>query len=259
MDYNIFITRRERAKMNEVTIFNSEEFGTIRTTKVNNEPWFCLADVCKALEIKNVSDCKNRLSEKGIATTDTLTNGGVQKLIFINEPNLYKTIFQSRKPSAEKFTDWVTSEVLPSIRKTGTYSIQKKETPQGRELLALAVLEAQKVIEEQTLQIEEMRPKADYHDEVLNKKNLIATTIIAKDLGFTSAIKLNRYLHDRGIIYKNQSGVWCPYAKYEWLIEEGYADYQSCSVEGSLPTLKWTEKGRKWIVNLCQNGIALYE
>lgn len=188
----------------------------------------------------------------------TPISGKIQEVNFIPEGDVYRLIVRSQLPNAEKFESWVMDEVLPSIRKTGTYSIQKKETPQGRELLALAVLEAQKVIEEQTLQIEEMRPKADYHDEVLNKKNLIATTIIAKDLGFTSAIKLNRYLHDRGIIYKNQSGVWCPYAKYEWLIEEGYADYQSCSVEGSLPTLKWTEKGRKWIVNLCQNGIALY-
>lgn len=225
---------------------------------MNNEPWFCLADVCMALGITHVTDVKSRLKKDGVATTEVIDNlGRTQRAIFINESNLYKTIFQSRKPSAEKFTDWVTSEVLPTIRKTGTYSIQKKETLQGKELLALAVIEAQKVIEEQTMQIEEMKPKADYHDEVLNKKKLISTTIIAKDLGFTSAIMLNRYLHDKGIIYKSQSGIWCPYAKYEWLIEEGYADYQSYNIEGSLPTLKWTEKGRKWIVELLQKRAVL--
>ena len=104
-------------------VFNSEEFGNVRTVIVNDEPMFCLADVCRALEITNVGNVKQRLSEKGIHTVDTLTNGGTQKMVYINEPNLYKTIFQSRKASAERFTDWVTSEVLPSIRKTGSYNM----------------------------------------------------------------------------------------------------------------------------------------
>ena len=84
-------------------VFNSEEFGNVRTVIVDNEPMFCLADVCRALEITNVGNVKQRLSEKGIHTVDTLTNG--------------------RKASAERFTDWVTSEVLPSIRKTGNYNM----------------------------------------------------------------------------------------------------------------------------------------
>lgn len=108
--------------MNDLQIFSNEEFGEVRTAVVNDEPMFCLADICRVLEIKNVSDCKSRLRQKGIVTTDTLTNGGKQKMIFIDESNLYKTIFQSRKESAERFTEWVTSEVLPSIRKTGSYN-----------------------------------------------------------------------------------------------------------------------------------------
>lgn len=107
--------------MNELQIFNSSEFGQIRTVTINDEPMFCLADVCKSLEITNVGNVKQRLSEKGIHAVDTPTNGGIQKMTFINESNLYKTIFQSRKESAERFTDWVTSEVLPTIRKTGSY------------------------------------------------------------------------------------------------------------------------------------------
>lgn len=106
----------------ELQIFSNSEFGEIRTITKDNEPMFCLADVCKALEISNVGNVKQRLSEKGIHTADTLTKGGMQKMIFISEANLYKTIFQSRKESAERFTEWVTSEVLPSIRKTGSYS-----------------------------------------------------------------------------------------------------------------------------------------
>ncbi len=109
----------------ELQIFSNSEFGEIRTITKDNEPMFCLADVCRILEIKNVSDCKSRLRQKGVVTTDTLTNGGKQKMVFIDESNLYKTIFQSRKDSAERFTDWVTSEVLPSIRKTGSYSMPK--------------------------------------------------------------------------------------------------------------------------------------
>lgn len=111
--------------MNNLQIFSNSEFGEIRTITKDDEPMFCLADVCKALEISNVGNVKQRLSEKGIHTADTLTKGGMQKMIFISEANLYKTIFQSRKESAERFTDWVTGEVLPSIRKTGSYGMPK--------------------------------------------------------------------------------------------------------------------------------------
>ena len=93
-----------------------------------------------------------------------------------------------------------------------------------------------------------LKPKAEYHDDVLNKDGLITTTVIAKDLGFKSATKLNQIMNLNRIIFKNQSGTWCPYADYEWLITENYADYQSYDAEKSKPCLKWTEKGRKWIV-----------
>lgn len=123
----------------ELQIFSNSEFGEIRTITKDNEPMFCLADVCKALEISNVGNVKQRLSEKGIHTADTLTKGGMQKMIFISEANLYKTIFQSRKESAERFTDWVTSEVLPSIRKTGSY--QKQLSPQEMMRIQLGMLD----------------------------------------------------------------------------------------------------------------------
>ena len=116
--------------MNELQIFKNSNFGEMRTTKVNEQPYICLVDICKILEIKNVSDCKSRLSRDGVVTTEVIDSlGREQKAIFINESNLYKVIFQSRKPEAEKFTEWVTSEVLPSIRKHGGYitlEIQRK-------------------------------------------------------------------------------------------------------------------------------------
>ena len=95
---------------------------------------------------------------------------------------------------------------------------------------------------------EELKPKAEYHDEVLKKDGLITTTVVAKDLGFSSANKLNKVMNANHIIFKNQSGTWSPYAEYEWLIEDNYADYESYTNEHSKPWLKWTEKGRKWIV-----------
>ena len=101
----------------EVTTFN---FGNLpmRTQTINNQPYFCLSDVCRVLDIVNVGNCKARLREDGIRTAAVIDSiGRRQQAIFINEPNLYKVIFQRRKPEAEKFTDWVTSEVLPSIRK----------------------------------------------------------------------------------------------------------------------------------------------
>lgn len=121
--------------MNELQIFNSEEFGDIRTVTIENEPMFCLSDVCKALGLTQPSKVKERLNEKGVSSIPTLTAGGEQKLLYINESNLYKTIFQSRKESAERFTDWVTSEVLPAIRKTGAYQ-KPMTTDQKIQLLA---------------------------------------------------------------------------------------------------------------------------
>lgn len=114
--------------MNNLQIFNSAEFGEIRTVTIDGEPLFCLSDVCKSLGLTQPSKVKERLNEKGVNTIPTLTSGGEQKLLYINESNLYKVIFQSRKESAERFTDWVTSEVLPEIRKNGSY--QKQLSPQ---------------------------------------------------------------------------------------------------------------------------------
>lgn len=135
--------------MNNLQIFSNSEFGEIRTITKDNEPMFCLADVCKALEISNVSQLKTRLKEDGVITNEVGVQTGVKadgtpaiqkvRMNFINESNLYKTIFQSRKESAERFTEWVTSEVLPSIRKTGSY--QKQLSPQEMMRIQLGMLD----------------------------------------------------------------------------------------------------------------------
>ena len=112
--------------MNNLEVFNFES-KEVRTKSNNNgDVWFRLKDVCEIFEIKNVSDCKNRLNKNGVGNTDIIDSlGRTQKATFINESNLYKVIFQSRKPQAERFTEWVTGEVLPSIRKHGMYATEE--------------------------------------------------------------------------------------------------------------------------------------
>lgn len=142
--------------MNDLQIFKNSEFGEVRTVTVNDEPMFCLTDICKALELTQPSKVKERLNEKGVRSIPTLTKGGEQKLLYINEPNLYKTIFQSRKESAERFTDWVTSEVLPSIRKTGSYN-KPMTTAEKIHLLAQSDEELIHRVDEVKAEVEELK------------------------------------------------------------------------------------------------------
>lgn len=142
--------------MNELQIFNSKEFGDIRTVTIENEPMFCLSDVCKSLGLTQPSKVKERLNEKGVSSIPTLTAGGEQKLLYINESNLYKTIFQSRKESAERFTDWVTSEVLPAIRKTGSYQ-KPMTTDQKIQLLAQGNVELTEKIDKVDKDLQEFK------------------------------------------------------------------------------------------------------
>lgn len=107
--------------MDELMVFQNPEFGEIRTADVHGEPWFCLADICRPLGIK-AWHCKERLKTDGIVSTEVADSlGRHAQMLFVNEANLYRAIFQSKKPEAERFTDWVTEEVLPAIRKTGRY------------------------------------------------------------------------------------------------------------------------------------------
>lgn len=124
--------------MNDLTVFQNPEFGELRTAERNGETWFCLADVCRPLGLR-AKDCKLRLKKDGvdtIALTDSV--GRMQGMLFVNEGNLYRAIFQSRKPEADRFTDWVTEEVLPSIRKTGRY--ENKPMTMAENLAAQAQL-----------------------------------------------------------------------------------------------------------------------
>lgn len=126
--------------MNNIQIFENNEFGAIRTQIINDEPYFCLADVCHALDFEQPSRVKSRLKPDGVTTGMVIDSvGRRQNANFVNELNLYKVIFQSRKESAERFTDWVAGEVLPSIRKTGSY--QKQLSPQEMMRIQLGMID----------------------------------------------------------------------------------------------------------------------
>lgn len=251
----------------ELQIFSNSEFGEIRTITKDNEPMFCLADVCRILEIKNVSDCKSRLRQKGVVTTDTLTNGGKQKMVFIDESNLYKTIFQSRKDSAERFTDWVTSEVLPSIRKNGGY-IAGQETLSDDELLSKALLvahnkiaERDRIIEQKQARIEQMKPKEIFADAVATSHTSILVGDLAKLIcqnGYQIGQKrLFVWLRDKGYLIKSGSSYNMPTQRY---IEQGLFEIKESNLvnpDGSVRitrTPKVTGKGQVYFVNKFLNS-----
>lgn len=250
--------------MNEIKLFSNPKFGEIRTIITeSNEPIFCLSDICKILDLNNAAMVKSRLNQDGVSTADIIDSmGRTQKASFISESNLYKSIFQSRKPEAEEFTEWVTSEVLPAIRKTGGYiATTIEDTPET--ILARAVLVAQDSInrlknqletreQQLKLQSDELKkqaPKAEYYDNVLDSEGLIATTLIAKDLGM-SASALNKKLFAMNVIY-NCQGTWVVTAKYQAL---GFAKSKSFphhDSKGELHTsihFYWTQKGREFII-----------
>lgn len=242
--------------MNEVKIFNSKEFGDVRTVTIDGEPWFVGKDVAEALGYSNSRDAltKHVCSEdKGVAECDTL--GGKQKLGIINESGLYALIFGSKLESTQRFKHWVTSEVLPAIRKTGGYQMQ---APQGKELLALAVLETQKTIEAQNEEIERMRPKEIFADAVSTSHTSILIGELAKLLKQngvdTGQNKLFAWMRENGYLIKRKGTDWnMPTQK---AMEMGLFEVKESTVnnpDGSVrinKTTKATGKAQIYFLNL---------
>lgn len=194
--------------MNKVKIFNSEEFGDVRTVTINGDPWFVGKDVAAALGFTNPRDAISTHvfdEDKGVESIDTL--GGKQKMTVINESGLYALVFGSRLKSAQRFKHWVTSEVLPAIRKTGS-----DQAPQGKELLALAVLEAQKTIEEQSKAIERMKPKVIFANAVETSHTSILIGDLAKLLKQngveTGQKRLFDWMREKGYLIKRKGSDW---------------------------------------------------
>lgn len=231
----------------EIKTFEHPEFGSIRTTEQNGEPWFVAADVCKALEIGNPTDAMRRLDadERTLVSIEGTSNG--LPVNAVNEPGLYTLILGSRKPEAKQFKRWITHDVLPSIRRTGGYIAAKADdTPE--EIMARALLIANDTIQRQKKQIEADRPKVSYCDEILRCENAILATTIAKDYGM-SAVAFNKKLNELGIQYK-RGGTWFLYDKYA---DKGYTrseTYKYADGDGrncASVSTKWTQKGRLFL------------
>lgn len=232
-------------------VFNNAEFGNVRTIEINGEPWFVGKDVAESLGYTNPTKAmQDHIDKEDLTFNETLKLSRQAGAWLINESGVYALIFGSKLPNAKKFKHWVTSEILPTIRKTGSYSITQTkpdsymiENPAERARRWAEEYEERLALE---CKIAEQQPKVEYHDAVLNKSGLLTTTAIAKDLGFKSAKQLNDLLKRDKIIYK-KSDTYYLYADYEYLITEGYCDYKSYKNENSSLSLQWTEKGRKWI------------
>lgn len=243
--------------MNELQIFENAEFGKVRTLVKDGEPWFVGKDVAEVLGYSNTRDAIAKHvdeEDKGVAKCDTL--GGTQDLTVINESGVYALVFGSKLPTAKKFKRWVTSEVLPTLRKTGTYttpSYQIEDPIERAQKWIEEYKERQTLLETAKKQeqiIGELKPKADYTDRILQSKSLVPVTSIAKDYGM-SAQGFNKVLHDAHIIYKvgNQ---WVLYGKYQ---AKGYTSSETISITRTDGTpdivmnTKWTQKGRLFLYN----------
>lgn len=152
-------TNQTAESSNGIRIFENAQFGQIRTAlSASNEPLFCLADLCKALNITNNRNVRNRLDKEDVHQMDTLTNGGMQTMIYVSEPGMYEVILRSDSPKAKPFRKWVCGEILPSIRKNGGYMVaQPNETPE--QIMARALILAQDTISRTKAQVEAAEKK----------------------------------------------------------------------------------------------------
>jgi prophage antirepressor-like protein len=270
--------------MKNVEIFNSPMFGELRTSRnEKDEPLFCLKDVCNFLGLQ-VGAVVNRLQSCHISSikvaTEVISHGAAtgkmqeQEMFFVTEPDLYRVIFQSRKPSARKFQDWVFEEVLPTLRKEGSYSMTQSKQPLAsyqiedpierakrwiEEQQHTRALEAQTEQQAQTIGIQQKKltvaaPKVKYYDDTLASTDCLTTTQVADDLGI-SARALNQQLSNAGIQYY-QSGSWHLKGKFrEWQLASTRT-YNYIKGDGSTGTkvnLVWNQRGKRFILALYNN------
>ena len=269
--------------MKNVEIFNSPMFGELRTSRnEKDEPLFCLKDVCDSLELR-VNDVIKRTGchpDTIVVSNEIISHGtptGISKeveMYFVTEPDLYRVIFQSRKSSARKFQDWVFEEVLPTLRKEGSYSMTQSKQPLAsyqiedpierakrwiEEQQHTRALEAQTEQQAQTIGIQKKEltvaaPKVKYYDDTLASTDCLTTTQVADDLGI-SARALNQQLSNAGIQYF-QSGSWHLKGKYrEWQLASTRT-YNYIKGDGSTGTkvnLVWNQRGKRFILALYNN------
>lgn len=286
--------------MTDVKIFNSPMFGELRVTRnEKSELLFCLKDVCDSLGLQ-VKDVAKRIvcnpDSVGVSSevkqhpcldiitvgvqTGTKADGtpAIQqtKMYFVSEPDLYRCIFQSRKPTARKFQDWVFNEVLPSLRTTGAYVVTKEEDSEediiARGLIAAKAAlarreqrikelecensQSKQVIEIQSERIAKDAPKVEYYDQTLAAENMLTTRQIANELGIT-ANELHNKLQQLKIIFR-QSNQWLinkPYSTWKLHGTRTYTYYDTHKdVTYAKPYLVWSQRGRRFILALYKNN-----
>lgn len=271
--------------MTDVKIFNSPMFGELRVTRnEKGELLFCLKDVCDALELQTKFVVK-RLSPQVVTINVGVVTGkksdgtnAIQTIAmyFVTEPDLYRCIFQSRKPTARKFQDWVFNEVLPSLRTTGAYVVTKEEDSEediiARGLIAAKAAlarreerikelecensQSKQVIEIQGERIAKDAPKVEYYDQTLAAENMLTTRQIANELGITPN-ELHNKLQQLKIIFR-QSNQWLmnkPYSTWKLHGTRTYTYYdRHKDVTYSKPYLVWNQRGRRFILALYKNN-----
>lgn len=252
--------------MNKIRVFQNAQFGNVRVAmNESNEPIFCLADVCNVIGIANARNVKTRLEDDDVRQMDTVDAlGRNQQVTFVTESGLYDVIIRSDSEKAKPFRKWITSEVLPAIRKYGAYMTGETlakmlQNPDNLiELLTALKSEQERNAalsiqnEANTRNIEAMKPKAVYYDNILQSSTLIQTDIIAARLGI-SAIRLNRTLCELGVQFKRGD----VYVLRSDLRNNGFVGYKEYlytdEISGkkkSKPHMYWTEKGAAFIINL---------
>ena len=251
--------------MNELKIFGNPEFGQVRTmTDESGEPWFVGKDVADILGYANHSKAiADHVDNEDKLNNELLSSLGQRGGWLINESGLYSLILSSKMPKAKQFKHWVTSEVLPSIRKTGVYAAPTVDSSmmfkiaEAMRVKEKEISELSTTIEIQKQAIADMEPKLTYLDKILHSSGAMATTQIAADYSL-SARKLNKILHEAGIQY-NCNGQWILYKKYSG---NGFTRSYTVDIvrsDGSPDTklvTRWTQKGRLLIhQTLADRGI----
>jgi len=255
--------------MNEIKIFRNNQFGEIRTLDIDGEPWFVGKDVAQVLGYTDTFGAlKKHVDEEDKQNCQNDSFETPRGMTIINESGLYSLILSSKMESAKAFKRWITSEVIPSIRKHGGY-LAGQETMSDEELMAKALLVAQNKLAErekklkflettvaiQNQQIAELQPKATYYDIVLQCEDAIPLTIIAKDYGW-SANAMNRFLQENNVQYK-VNGTWVlknPHARKGFTTTKTHVHRDRYQKVHTTVHTYWTQKGRLFIYELMKGA-----
>lgn len=248
--------------MNKVTIFKYEENKLVRTMNVSGEPWFVLKDVCDVLGLSTPARVAERLDSDEVSQAHLIDSmGRSQEMTIISESGLYNVILRSDKPEAKPFRKWVTAVVLPSIRKNGGY-IAGQEELSPQELMAKALLVAQKTLTDRDVRIKEltaqnqiMQPKAEYFDELVARNLLTNFRETAKELGIKEKDFIG-WLLDHRYVYRDQKNKLMPYAAKNnglFKVKEGKGRHNDWAGTQTLIT----PKGRETFRLLCKEPPVL--